>query len=296
MGHKHRHGFEDRWITSHDGLKLYARDYAGASGPARLPVVCIHGLTRNSRDFGDVAPYLAETGRRVLALDVRGRGRSERTPNPVDYHPGTYAKDVVSTLDQLGISRAVFVGTSMGGLITMILSTFAPERIAAAVLNDIGPVLSPVGLGRIMSYAGKAQEPPKSWKDAARYARSINEAAFPGRKDKFWKAFAERIFDEGPDGRPVLAYDPKISDAFKDAPPDRPAPDMVPVFEGLAKDRPLLLVRGAISDLLDADGAALMREKAPHMGYVEVAGVGHAPMLDEPEAKAAILRFMAGLA
>lgn len=287
-------GFVDRWWTSADGLKLYARDYPAAPGPARLPVVCIHGLTRNSRDFGEVAPYLAAAGRRVLVLDVRGRGRSDRDPNPMNYHPGTYAEDVAALFEQLGLSRAVFVGTSMGGLITMMLALRRPELIAGSVINDVGPQLSPVGLSRIMAYAGKPVE-IKSWKDAREYVKRTNAAAFPNHRDRDWRAFVERVFDRGPRGRPVLAYDPAIAEPFKTATPDKPAPDMVPLFQALAR-RPILLVRGAISDLLDADGVALMRRHAPDMAYAEVPDVGHAPMLTEPAAKRAILGFLGGIA
>jgi pimeloyl-ACP methyl ester carboxylesterase len=283
--------FTERWWTSSDGLKLFTRDYAAAPGPARLPVVCIHGLTRNSRDFGEVAPYIAASGRRVLAVDVRGRGRSDYDPQPVNYHPGTYAEDMGALLDQLGLSRAVFVGTSMGGLITMMLALRRPEAIAASVVNDVGPQLSPVGLARIMAYAGKPVE-IRSWRDAREYVKRTNGAAFPKARDRDWRAFVDRVFDRGPRGRPVLAYDPRIAEPFKTATPDKPAPDMLPVFMALAR-KPMLLVRGGISDLLDAEGVALMRQHAPNMAYIEVPDVGHAPMLTEPAAKAAILRFLA---
>ncbi|MBC6983554.1 alpha/beta fold hydrolase [Caulobacter sp. 17J80-11] len=286
-------GFTDRWWTSADGLKLYARDYAAAPGPARLPVVCIHGLTRNSRDFGEVAPYLAASGRRVLAVDVRGRGRSDRDPEPMNYHPGTYAEDVGALFDQLGLSQAVFMGTSMGGLITMMLALRRPELIAGSVINDVGPQLSPVGLARIVAYTGKPVE-IRNWRDAREYVKRTNGAAFPNNRDRDWRMFVDRVFDRGPRGRPVLAYDPRIAEPFKAASPDKPAPDMLPLFMALAR-KPMLLVRGGISDLLDQDGVALMRQHAPNMAYVEVPDVGHAPMLTEPAAKAAILRFLGEL-
>lgn len=286
--------FTDRWWTSTDGLRLYARDYAGAGGEARLPVVCIHGLTRNSRDFEEVAPYLAATGRRVLALDVRGRGRSARDPNPENYHPGVYAGDVAALFDQAGLSRAVFVGTSMGGLVTMMLAAVRPELIVGSVINDVGPKLSPVGLGRILSYTGKSVE-IRNWKDARNYVQSINGAAFPSYRKKDWERFAARLFDEDARGRPVLAYDPAITVPFKTATPDKPAPDMNPLWRGLADSRPTLLVHGALSDLLDADGVALMRELTPSLEVVDVPDAGHAPMLTEPAARSAILDFIARL-
>lgn len=282
-----------RWWTSPDGLRLHALDYAGAEGGAKLPVIAIHGLTRNSRDFETVAPYIAGTGRRVLALDVRGRGLSAWDPQPMRYLPTTYAGDVAALMDQAGIARAVFVGTSMGGLITMSLAFGRSRAIAGAVLNDVGPEVSPAGLARIAAYTGRKSQPVETWQDAADYARSINEQPFPGRPPAFWDAFARRIFREGEDGRPVLDYDPAISVPIRAAGPKALTPNLWPLFGRLARRAPLLLVRGQTSDLLDETITARMRRKAPGMAYAEVPGVGHAPMLDEPEAKHAILEFLA---
>jgi pimeloyl-ACP methyl ester carboxylesterase len=289
--------FTDFFWTSHEGLPLRARDYAPAGATQKLPVICIHGLTRNARDFEDLAPRIAATGRRVLAVDVRGRGLSARDPNPMNYHPGTYAADVVSLLQAAGIEKAVFVGTSMGGLITMVLTSIQPQAIAAAVLNDVGPELSPVGLARIAGYTGMASR-FETWADAVAYAQAINQAAFPAYTAEDWDVFARRLFDEK-DGGFVLAYDPDISAPIKAAAEAAAKtqaeggqalapPDMYPLFRALAKDRPLLLVRGGISDLIDPAIAERMRAAAPHMAYAEVPGVGHAPMLTEPEAWAAI--------
>src|SRR5579864_4508779 len=142
---------ERRWTTP-DGLQLSGRDYAGAAAEARLPVICLHGLTRNARDFEDLAPRIAARGRRVLALDVRGRGQSAWDPQPMRYVPATYAGDVLALLDALGIARAVFIGTSMGGLITMVVGALRPSAVAAAVINDVGPELTPEGLARITGF------------------------------------------------------------------------------------------------------------------------------------------------
>jgi pimeloyl-ACP methyl ester carboxylesterase len=282
--------YVDRWFTSKDGLKLYARDYAAGEGPARLPVVCIHGLTRNSKDFADVAPYIAETGRRVLALDVRGRGRSAYDPKPMNYQPPTYARDVMALFDQAGISRAVFVGTSMGGLIAMTLALLHGKAVAAIALNDVGPEISPVGLARIAAYAGKPVT-IDTWEQAAAYAKETNGVAFPDATDADWADFARRTFrDEG--GKPMRDYDPGIAAPIQAAGPKALRPNLWPMFKSLAKGRPMLLVRGAISDLIDAEIARKMRKAAPKMAYAEVPGVGHAPMLIEPEAKSAILKFL----
>jgi pimeloyl-ACP methyl ester carboxylesterase len=282
---------ERRW-TSPDGLSLYARDYAGSDGPAKLPVICIHGLTRNSRDFEEVAPWIAAQGRRVLAVDVRGRGRSERDPNPANYQVPIYAGDVLALMTAAGIAGAVFVGTSMGGLITMTLGTMNPAVVAAAVLNDVGPELSPVGLTRILTYVGGEKGAIETWDDAADFAQSINGLAFPNATREDWRAFARRIFREE-DGRPVLDYDARISEAFAAYDPARPQPDLWPLFHAFAAARPVLLVRGGISDLIDEQIGERMRREAPQMAYAEVPDVGHAPMLTEPEARAAIERLLA---
>jgi pimeloyl-ACP methyl ester carboxylesterase len=287
--------FVSRWWTSPDGLKLHARDYAGGEGAAKLPVIALHGLTRNSRDFEAVAPYIAATGRRVIAADVRGRGLSARDPQPMRYLPATYAGDVLAMMDQLGIARAVFLGTSMGGLITMALAVFRVKAIAGAILNDVGPEVARAGLMRIAAYAGQPGPAIDSWADAADYSRRTNAIAFPDRPQAFWDAFARRCFREDADGKPVLDYDPDISAPIRAAGPKALTPNLWPYFNRLAKKAPTLLVRGQTSDILDKPIADKMRRKVKAMGYAEVPGVGHAPMLDEPEAKSAILDFLAKL-
>jgi pimeloyl-ACP methyl ester carboxylesterase len=247
--------------TSNDGLALHARDYpadAGATG--RLPVICIHGLTRNASDFDEFAPIVARQGRRVLALDMRGRGESQRDPNPDNYTPSVYAGDVARFMADLRIPRAVFVGTSMGGLITMTLAAKHIDLIAAAVINDIGPVISEKGLARIAGYTGRTAA-VDSWADAA--------------------------------GRLAPRYDPNIAIALHTG---KLRPTSLPLrmaFRKLTQERPVLLVRGTLSDLLEERQAAWMRRAAPTMACVEVPNVGHAPMLTEPVALDAILHFLA---
>ena len=284
---------ERRW-KSPDGLDLFARDYAPGPGPARPPVIAIHGLTRNSADFEAIAPLLAQSGRRVLAVDVRGRGLSDRAPDPMTYRPDVYAADVLALMDQAAVGRAVFMGTSMGGLITMALTALRPKAVVAAILNDIGPEVAPEGLARIAAYSGQPVE-IDSWADATAYAKRINAVAFPHYSDADWDAFARRIFRQGPDGEIGLDYDPDISVPIRAAGAKALVPNLWPMFRRLARNRPTLLVRGGVSDLLSADIAARMRKAAPDMAYVEVPGIGHAPMLDEPEAKAAIFEFLAEL-
>ncbi len=280
--------FKDGWYRTGDGLRLYYRDYPGPSG--RTPVLCLHGLTRNSADFEDLAPHLAQS-RRVLALDVRGRGRSDIDPDPSRYHAGTYVGDVAALLASLGIERVILVGTSMGGIIGMIYGAAHPDSLAGLVLNDIGPEIDPGGLARIAGYVGRGG-PVTSWAEAAAAVRAINEIAFPQADDAFWDRFARRTYREEADGRIVPAYDPRIADAMAEA-GAAPA-DMWPIFDLLEKI-PILVIRGAQSDILSADTLRAMQQRHPDLESVTVPGRGHAPTLDEPAAREAIDSFLARL-
>jgi pimeloyl-ACP methyl ester carboxylesterase len=286
--------FTEISYTSTDGLALYARDYAGCSGPARLPVICIHGLTRNSADFDELAPWVASQGRRVVAVDVRGRGKSAIDPNPGNYKQSVYADDVIKLAHDLGIERAVFIGTSMGGLITMAVAVKRSKLIAAAILNDTGPVLSTRGLDRIRSYAGKGQ-PVATWQDAALAIRNINEPAFPYNDMDEWMKWARRAFQENEQGALVMRYDPNIALALQTGKLKPTSLLARHAFRKLARKRPTLLVRGELSDLIEESQSAAMRKQAPAMQYVEVPGVGHAPMLTEPAAREAIRAFLASV-
>jgi pimeloyl-ACP methyl ester carboxylesterase len=279
---------ERRW-TSRDGIALYARDYAGPHGDACLPVICLHGLTRNSKDFEGLAPKIAASGRRVVVPDVRGRGQSAHDPKPARYNPRIYARDVLGLMDMLDIPSAVFIGTSMGGLITMTVAAIRSKAVAGVILNDVGPVIAPEGVARIMSYAGKGGS-IDSWEDAVAYLRTTTGIAFPGFGDEDWRRLAERTFRDR-NGKPEFDYDPAIA-----APLRKPGKAVEwlawLLFRRLARRRPTLLVRGGLSDILSADIAARMRKVAPAMREVVVPGVGHAPTLDEPEALAAIGAFL----
>jgi pimeloyl-ACP methyl ester carboxylesterase len=286
--------YSDISFASPDGLQLYARDYPAASGSARLPVICIHGLTRNSGDFEDVAPWVASQGRRVLAVDVRGRGRSAHDPNPDNYQQMVYAGDIIKLAHDLGIERAVFIGTSMGGLITMTLALRRLRLVAAAVLNDIGPSLSPRGLQRIAHYTGKGG-PVANWREAADYMRSINALAFPDNTDRDWDRWALRAFVEVAPGQLRLRYDPNIAVPIRANKLRAHSLAARYAFRRLARNRPTLLIRGALSDLIEAEQAAAMRAAAPAMRYAEVPGIGHAPMLTEPEAQTALRAFLSSV-
>ena len=281
--------YGEQRIRVADGLTLYLRDYAPRGDAKGLPVLCLHGLTRNSADFEGIAPCLARKGRRVLALDVRGRGHSDYDPDPTRYRPDVYLGDVLSVLDALSIDRAVFLGTSMGGLMTMLMAQRAPERIAAAILNDIGPVLNPAGLARIVAYVGKSA-PFESWDAIIAAIKQTQAIAFPDADETFWKTFARRVARECPDGHIAFAYDPAIADVFNTAPAG-PAPDLMAAFAALAH-KPVLVLRGAISDILAPEGVETMHGLKPDLIVAEVPRIGHAPTLEEPVASEAISRFL----
>lgn len=280
--------FRDGFAVTGDGLRLHYRDYPNASG--KPPLLCLHGLTRNARDFARFAGRYSSS-RRVIVPDFRGRGMSDYDPLPARYTPLTYAGDVLALLDQLMIDRAVFVGTSLGGLVTMTVAAIAPQRIAAAILNDIGPEMSAEGLERIGSYVGKGGT-FSTWDEAADAVQRISGNAHPtyGRDD--WLKAAERVCRED-QGRVVLDYDPAIAYPFQTKGP-APRVDLWPLFRALG-EKPLLVVRGELSDLLSAAALDKMHDQVPAMKSVTVPQVGHAPMLDEPGAVAAIDDFLASL-
>jgi pimeloyl-ACP methyl ester carboxylesterase len=278
-------------IQSADGVPLYVHVWEPTLPVTGLPVVCLHGLTRNSSDFELVGPRIAALGRKAIAIDARGRGRSGRAADPSHYTPVVYVQDVLTVLDKLGIGRAVFLGTSMGGIMTMVAAASAPQRVAAAVLNDVGPVLEAAGYRRIGAYVGKAME----FADAATAREAIKaqqSPAYPDRDDAFWTTFARRVTRTNGDGSVSLAYDPAIAAPFQGG--EAPAPDLTQLFEALAK-MPVLVVRGALSDLLSAEGVELMRLVKPDLEAAVVRNVGHAPTLEESESWLPIVDFLAGV-
>lgn len=280
--------YRDGYLVVNDGLRLHYRDYRGPAH--KPPLLCLHGLTRNSRDFAAFAERHSPRWR-VIALDFRGRGLSEYDPLPARYTPVTYVGDVVQLLDALDIPRAVFVGTSLGGLVTMAMAVTAPQRIAASILNDVGPELTAAGLDRIRTYVGKDAR-FATWDEAAEAIAATQRSAFPNYRRDDWLAMARRNCRER-DGEILFDYDMSIALPFEVQGP-APKIDLWPLFQALGQ-KPLLVVRGEISDLLSADALEKMHEVAPDMRSVTVPGLGHAPMLDEPEAAAAIDSFLDGL-
>jgi pimeloyl-ACP methyl ester carboxylesterase len=278
--------FSDRYFANRDGLRLHYRDYPGASD--KPPLLCLPGLTRNSRDFAELAERYSPRFR-VIALDFRGRAASDYDPIPSRYNPLTYAGDVLELLDQLDLPQAIFVGTSLGGLVTMVLAATAPQRIAAAIINDVGPDVDPAGIDRILSYVGKDVR-FASWDEAADTIAANNGSNFERFSHADWVAMARRNCREE-DGTIRFDYDMAIAEPFKTAGPT-PDVDLWPLFAALGA-KPLLVIRGEKSDLLTSRTTERMKAVVPAMNLVVVPGVGHAPELSEPEAVAAMDQFLA---
>jgi pimeloyl-ACP methyl ester carboxylesterase len=277
----------DRFWSSRDGLKLHYRDYAGPSN--RPPLLCLPGLTRNARDFADLAERLAGTWR-VICPDLRGRGDSGYAKDPATYNPLQYADDLEQLLAEQQIDRFVAIGTSLGGLLTMLLAATGPDRIAGALLNDVGPELDPSGLARIRDYVGQGRSFP-TWMHAARAVEESQAKTFPRYQASDWLEMAKRVMVLGGNGRIVFDYDMKIADAFGPANSESEV-DMWPVFLALS-GKPATLLRGELSDVLSASAHQAMAKRLPGSDAVTVPQVGHAPMLDEPDALAALDRLLA---
>lgn len=275
----------DRFWTSRDGLKLHYRDYPGRAD--RPPVIMLHGLTRNSRDFAGVAARHCGDWR-MIGVDFRGRGLSEWDDNTANYSPPTYARDVIELLDELKADTAVFLGTSLGGLVTMGIAADHSDRIAGVMLNDIGPELDSTGIDRIMTYVG---QPARfaDWDEAARQFEQRHGEVHPSYGQAQWRAYARRVCRETEQGI-EFDYDLRIAEPFNQS-GGGVAPDSWPLFRALA-GRPVLVLRGESSDLLSQSTLERMEREIPDVETVTVPGVAHAPDLDEPEAAAAIARLL----
>ena len=283
-------GYVDGYWWSNDGLRLHYRDYPGRED--RPPLVCFPGLTRNARDYEGLAQRLAGAWR-VILVEFRGRGESAYAKDPMTYVPLVYLQDVEALIGELKLDNFVAVGTSLGGIVTMLLAATDRERLAGAVLNDVGPEIDPGGLARIRNYVGKAVQHP-TWMHAARALAESQGDVYPGYDIEAWLAMAKRLFRLNSSGRIVLDYDMKIAEPFR-VPGNEAGPDMWPTLDGL-KGKPLLVVRGERSDILRAPVAEKMLERVAGAELVTVPGVGHAPTLEEPEAAKAIDKLLAKVA
>ncbi len=268
--------YENRYWWSNDGLRLHYRDYSGGVD-GRPPILCLPGLTRNARDFDGIASRLAGDWR-VIAVDFRGRGDSAFSKDPMTYAPLTYVQDMEALLAELKVDRFIAFGTSLGGIVTMLLAGTAREKLVAALLNDIGPEIDPAGLSRIRSYVGKGSACP-TWMHAARAVAEANGDAYPGYAIEDWLAMAKRLYRLNSAGRIVLDYDMKIAEPFR-VPGNEAGPDMWRALASL-RDVPTLVVRGERSDVLQARTADRMVAELSDVELATVPGVGHTPMLTE---------------
>jgi len=275
------------WFESHDGLRLFSRVYGGPSAAAPV-VVCLHGLMRNGRDFGQLALHLA-VRYRVIVPDVLGRGSSARDPNFRNYQIPVYLQDLTTLLAQLGAPRVAIIGTSMGGLMAMVLAASAPQWVQAIVLNDVGPEFDPVGLERIRGYAGKAA-PVRDWTEAVAQLRATYGGVWPGLSDERWKELVRLSYRENARGVPEIDADPGIGELLRDT--RAAAPDLWALWGALARV-PMLAIRGALSDVLNVSTLERMRRSHTGLKTLTVANRGHPPLLDEPECTAAIDEFLA---
>ena len=256
---------------------------------ASLTVLCLHGLTRNGGDFGFLAQHLSARYR-VITADQRGRGKSQWDSDPANYHPGTYVADMFALLDGLGIDRVALIGTSMGGLMAMIMGASQPARLRGIVLNDIGPEILVSGLKRLRRSLND-RAPATTWAEATQQAKRINEIAFPDYVDADWEAFARRTYVEDASGRPVAAFDPAILKGLNEADLTAVPQNLWSLWKQLGSI-PILAIRGALSDIISPQVLDAMAAEHPNLTAITIANRGHAPMLDEPAAMAAIDAFL----
>jgi len=283
-------GFSDFFYAATDGLKLHARIYGAAN--ADLPVICLPGLTRNARDFHDLALYLsarAKRPRKVVAFDYRGRGQSDHDPDIGHYNVGVEAGDVLAGLSALGIEQAAFIGTSRGGLIIHVLGALKPAVLKAIVLNDIGPVIEAEGLAHIRSYLDRTPK-PRTFHEAVAAQRRAHGADFPSLTDTDWARMVGAICRETEAGL-VPDFDPGLVDTLASIDFSKPLPDLWPQFDALAAFA-LLAIRGANSKLLSVATLNEMRNRHPGMKSITVEGQGHAPFLETGDLPERIAVFL----
>ena len=280
--------FTSRFYASPDGLKLHYRDYAGPPD-ARLAVLCLPGLTRNARDFDELAPHLAQRYR-VLCADLRGRGLSEYAKDPFTYVPPVYVRDIAALLKAAHLRQVAVIGTSLGGIVAMILAAVMPARLLGVIINDIGPEIDPDGIARIGMYLGKTR-PISTWDEAAAVMKELDAKIFPEYQDADWHKMARRRFVEKPDGGLRPDHDLNIAKPFASS---TAVVDLWPFFQALRR-LPALAIRGAHSDLLRPEAFTRMKHMVPRLQQVTVPSRGHAPYLDEPAALRSIDDFLASI-
>lgn len=287
-----RRDWDDHFWWSHDGVRLHARIYTGPEGGEdRPPVLCMPGLSRNVRDFEALAPHVAQW-RKVIVVEFRGRGESAFAKDPMTYVPLTYVQDVALLLDELGIERFATIGTSLGGLVSMLIAATQPGRLVGAVLNDVGPELEEAGLDRIREHVGGGGGQP-TWMHAARAYADLNRIIYPDFDIRDWLRVTKRTHRLTAEGRIVGDYDKQIAAPLR-VPGGEAGIDLWPAYRALG-DVPVLILRGALTDILSRAVAERMAAELPQARLAEVPRVGHAPTMDEAEARAAIDAWVAEL-
>ena len=283
--------YKDLWYISDDDLRLYARDYSSALDKNKnaKTILCMHGLTRNSADFEDISNVLADDYR-LIVVDQRGRGKSAYDPNPANYNPLVYVQDMFVLLKELELSSVILLGTSMGGIMAMMMAAMKPEMVESIIINDVGPEIAKPGLDRLKKYIGQSA-PVSNWDEAVKQTAVINSIAFPDADEQFWLEFAKRLYTEDESGCPVLAHDPKIAVPLMDTDANAVAPELWPVYE-LILDKPILLIRGELSDIIDIECVQRMQKMKPDMEFLEIPNIGHAPMLNEHNVDKVVLKFL----
>lgn len=280
----------DIFFRSRDGLRLHARFYPAPGSPRRT-ALCLPGLTRNHRDFNDLARFLSRPGpeqRAVLCIDYRGRGLSEWDSDWKNYAVPLEMFDVIDLLVHQDLHDVAVIGTSRGGLIAMVMGAAQPSAIGAVVLNDIGPVIETDGLTRIATYVGRIPL-PRTWDEATRIVKNGNASQFPGVPDAMWPEIARQLYNEK-NGRPDHGYDPELKNALSVL--DGPMPELWPQFASLTRV-PMMVLRGAHSDLLTNETVAEMGRRHPNFIAATVPGEGHAPLLKDDASMSAISSFLA---
>ena len=283
--------YAEHHYRSRDGLKLYYRDYPG--DPNNTPVLCLHGLARNCRDFEALALRIVP-GRRVITPDLRGRGRSQYDSMWMNYHPMTYVDDLWALLREVGLDRVIVIGTSLGGLVAMLMAAVRAQTFAGVVLNDIGPEVDPVGAARIRGYVGRFP-PPKDWDEAVAQMKVAFGAALPGFTDAQWREFVRLSYVDDGSGVPRMDADPRIGDAVRAIQPPPGAVQGMWLAFGALRTIPTLAIRGALSDVLSTQTLDRMQRDKPDLKCVTVRNRGHVPQLDEPRCVAALEQLLAEL-
>ncbi len=282
----------EHFIAADDDIKSYVLEISPNGPETGVPIICIHGLTRNHKDFTPIFDFLLAKGRKVFAIDVRGRGLSDYDSNPMNYNPIRYAQDVLGIMVKLEIEKAIFIGTSMGGLISMLLTMFAPQKVAGLILNDVGPELNPNGIARIRDYVGLNME-FENFDAALNAVKSINGRAYPKfeNDDSFWEVFTNRIIKKTESGF-EYAYDKNIRQILVMGNPDNPPPTLWPQFDAIG-NIPIGLAIGALSDVITDEILNKMKSAKPNLKIARVENVGHAPILNEPECLSLIEEILA---